>query len=148
MGIFQKKVQELLPIKLNIKMKERKSLELKPNSFNEVLPYLKPNKFQFQRSEVYENFSLGICPNSLFDIWFFLRSFGRIGFEKSTFLRLPPRERYTVYQKQLSPRAASDTAYVSWEWSIIACINRRRQIFTKKQLRKNYWKYIAVIFCH
>ena len=68
MGIFQKKVQELLPIKLNIKMKERKSLELKPNSFNEVLPYLKPNKFQFQRSEGYENFSLGICPNFLFDI--------------------------------------------------------------------------------
>ena len=68
MGIFQRKVQELLPIKLNIKMKETESLELKPNSFNEVLLYLKPVKFQFQRTEGYENFSLSICPNSLFDI--------------------------------------------------------------------------------
>ena len=67
---FQRKVQELLPIKLKIKKEETESLELKPNFFNEILPYLKPNKSQFQWSEGYENFcqSLSICPNSLFDI--------------------------------------------------------------------------------
>ena len=42
MSIFQRKVQELLPINLKIKKEETESLEL--NSFNEVLPYLKLNK--------------------------------------------------------------------------------------------------------
>ena len=94
MSIFQRKVQEFLPIKLKIKKEETESLEKKPNSFNEILPYLKPNKSQFQQSEGYENFcqSLGIFPNSLFDIWFFFRSFRRIGIEKNTLLRSPPRE--------------------------------------------------------
>ena len=70
MSIFQRKVQEFLPIKLKIKKEETESLEKKPNSFNEILPYLKPNKSQFQQSEGYENFcqSPGIFPNSLFDI--------------------------------------------------------------------------------
>ena len=69
-NIFQRKVQEFLPIKLKIKKEETESLEKKPNSFNEILPYLKPNKSQFQQSEGYENFcqSPGIFPNSLFDI--------------------------------------------------------------------------------
>ena len=68
-NIFQRKVQEFLPIKLKIKKEETESLEKKPNS-NEILPYLKPNKSQFQQSEGYENFcqSPGIFPNSLFDI--------------------------------------------------------------------------------
>ena len=70
MSNFQRKVQELLPIKLKIKKEETESLELKPNFFNEILPYLKPNKSQFQWSEGYEDFcqSLCICPNILFDI--------------------------------------------------------------------------------
>ena len=94
MSIFQRKVQEFLPVKLKIKKEEIESLEKKPNSFNEILPYLKPNKSQFQQPEDYENFcqSLGIFPNSLFDIWVFFRSFRRIGIEKNTLLRSPPRE--------------------------------------------------------
>ena len=68
MSIFQRKIQELLPINLKINKEETESLELKPNSFNKILPYLKLNKSQFQRSEV------------------------QIGFEKNTFLRSPPRE--------------------------------------------------------
>ena len=70
MSIFLKKVQELLTIKLKIKKEETESLELKPNFFNEILPYVKPNKSQFQWSEGYEDFcqSLCICPNILFDI--------------------------------------------------------------------------------
>ena len=44
MSIFKRKVQELLPINLKIKKEETESLELKPNSFNDILPYLKLNK--------------------------------------------------------------------------------------------------------
>ena len=70
MSNFQRKVQELLPIKLKIEKEETESLELKCNFFNKIYPYLKLNKSQFQWSEGYEDFcqSLGICPNSLFDI--------------------------------------------------------------------------------
>ena len=35
-NIFQRKIQELLPIKLNIKKEKTESLKLKSNSFNEI----------------------------------------------------------------------------------------------------------------
>ena len=57
MSIFQRKIQELLPIKLNIKKEETESLKLKSNSFNEILPYQKPNKSQFQQSPGCEIFA-------------------------------------------------------------------------------------------
>ena len=94
MSIFQRKIQELLPIKLKIKKEETESLKVKSNSFNEILPYLKPNKSQFQQSPGCDKFcqSLDICPTSLFDIWISFRFFERIMFENNTSLQSPPRE--------------------------------------------------------
>ena len=94
MSIFQRNIQKLLPIKLNIKKEETESLKPKVNSFNEILPYQKPNKSQFQRSPGCENFcrSHDVCLTSLFDIWIAFRSFGRIVLENDTSLQSPPRE--------------------------------------------------------
>ena len=93
-NIFQRKIQELLPIKLNIKKEKTESLKLKSNSFNEIWPYQKPNKSQFQGSPGCENFyrSHDICLTSLFDIWIAFRSFEQIVLENDISLQSPPRE--------------------------------------------------------
>ena len=94
MSIFQRKIPELLPIKLNIKKEETESLKLKSYSFNEILPYQKPNKSQFQQSPGCENFyrSLEICPTSLFDICIAFRSFRQTMRENDTSLQSLPTE--------------------------------------------------------
>ena len=57
MSIFQKKkIQELLPVRLNIENEETESLKLKSSSFNEILPYQNPNKSPFQRVQVVKIF--------------------------------------------------------------------------------------------
>ena len=48
MSVFQRNIQEPLPVSLNIEKDETQSLKLKPNSFNDLLLYQKPAKSQFQ----------------------------------------------------------------------------------------------------
>ena len=95
MSIFQRKMQESLPISLNIEKDNTQSLTLKSNSFHDLLPYQKPNKSQFHRSPGCKTFcrTMNTCfPCLFFDTWIAFRSLGRFLIENSVSLQASTME--------------------------------------------------------